>query len=406
MIRHHGTSWRRVLGVFILVALNLGSATHADDGGIQSPAKLPVIGRIQILSGEDLIKLYPLRDGVCVQNVDFSGTTSFRLHFSVLNAPQSGSRWTVKILSFEGNQERWKFTSEENSRGFWSSEIKGSRARVVITTEGPDRDLQIIIDKVVHMDAIVTPLSVINGDGDGNLRPINQMANSIQRSGRSVARLVIQRDGDELSQPCTGFLVGRDLLLTNRHCIKSGSEAENTDVQFDYDRDGVQPVQAKVRDLLLTSCDLDFVLLRLDRSFACVSAACNTASERAPLILSRNGTLTVGQRLVAIQHPEGAAKQAAKDGCIVDQLQTVGSSSSFTDFSHKCDTKDGSSGTPLQLLGPGDVVGPVVGLHHLGIRKDNVAPGEPRRVNRAVSIRQIVGYITQIRPALANELAQ
>ena len=90
------------------MALNLGSATHADDGGIQAPAKLPVIGRIQILSGEDLIKLYPLRDGVCVQNVDFSGTASFRLHFSVLNAPQSGSRWTVKILSFEGNQELWK----------------------------------------------------------------------------------------------------------------------------------------------------------------------------------------------------------------------------------------------------------------------------------------------------------
>jgi hypothetical protein len=176
-------------------------------------------------------------------------------------------------------------------------------------------------------------------------------------------------------------------------------------VQFDYDKDGVQPLSVGVKELVLTSCDLDFVLLRLNKSFACLNSACSGLYERAPLPLARNDSLTVGQRLIAIQHPDGEAKQVSQEGCVVDQLQMVGSSSTLTDFAHKCDTKGGSSGTPIQLLGDGDTVGAVVGLHHLAFRIDSVQESEPKPINRAVSSKQIITYITQTKPALLSDLA-
>jgi hypothetical protein len=384
------------------MTLGFGSFTEAHpQGTIDSPPKLPIIGRVENLSGTDLIELFPLRDGVYVENVDFPGTSSFRLHFSVLKVRDPAQSWSVRILNFADNKELWTFSPAASSRDFWSVEIRGPRARVVVTADGSGSEPQIIIDKVVHLQSIVTPQTDLNG----SLKPISEAPPSIRRTGRSVARLIIQRDEDFEPQPCTGFLVGHDLLMTNRHCIKSGGEAGRTVVQFDFDRDGIQPaVQVGVKELLLTSCDLDFVLLRLDRGFSCLNTACNSPYERPALALARNDTLAVGQRLVAIQHPNGEAKKVSKDGCTVDQLLMVGSSSTLTDFAHKCDTDWGSSGTPLQLLGQGDVVGTVVGLHHLGVRKDNVSSSDPRQVNRAVRTRLIISYITQTRPALLNEL--
>jgi Trypsin-like peptidase domain len=401
--------WRGGFAVLMLVSAASRSAAQTGELiDVDLRSTLPVIGRTQILSGAKLYKLFPLEDGAYVQKLDYPGTPSFRVHFSVVSVPKSAdARWNVKIINFDNDQQRWSLCSDDAScpenpvLDFWSNEIKGSRARVVVTANAAARNLQIIIDKIAFLQAVTIPQTEINF----KLKPIGQTGASIQRAGRSIARLLIQRDEDGLTVPCTGFLVGRDLLMTNRHCVRSGSEARNTDVQFDYDMDGAQPVQVGVKELVLTSCDLDFVLLRLNKPFACQSQTCNGDYERAPLALSRTASLTVGQQLLVIQHPDGEAKQVSREGCVVDKLLMMGSSSSTTDFAHKCDTKGGSSGSPIQLIGAGDVVGPVVGLHHLGFRIDTVQETDPKQINRAVSSQQIVAYINQVKPALINELA-
>ena len=107
---------------------------------------------------------------------------------------------------------------------------------------------------------------------------------------------------------------------------------------------------------------------------------------------------------MAIQHPDGEAKQVSVTGCIADQLGLMGSSSTLTDFAHKCDTKNGSSGTPVQLINDA-AVGAVVGLHHLGVRIDSVNEEEPKQINRAVNTREIIAYITRLKPELLAELA-
>jgi V8-like Glu-specific endopeptidase len=91
-------------------------------------------------------------------------------------------------------------------------------------------------------------------------------------------------------------------------------------------------------------------------------------------------------------------------GCIADQLGLMGSSSTLTDFAHKCDTKNGSSGTPVQLINDAGKVGAVVGLHHLGVRMDSVDDEAPKQINRAVSTKKIIAYITLAKPALLKEL--
>jgi len=401
------TVWRALLIASLLSAL--ASTPLAQDTqpiNIDSLMTLPVVGHVQTLSGRELFNLFPLEGDTFVQRISFSEASSFRLHFSVLapKDPPAGS-WTVKIINFSDNGERWKLTPESSLKGFWSGEIKGSRARVVVKADqAVASQLHVIIDKVVFLQSITIPQTEINFKLTRFTNLSGPLSGPIKSAGRSVARLMIQRD-DDLPVPCTGFLVGPDLLMTNRHCIRSGSEAGNTDVQFDYDKDGAQPVQAGVKELLLTSCDLDFVLLRLDTSFACKNAACSTAFERPPLALARNATLTPGQtKLVAIQHPDGEAKQVSVTGCVADQLAMMGSSSTLTDFAHKCDTKPGSSGTPLQLLSDSGAVGAVVGLHHLGVRIDSVNEVEPKLINRAVSIKEIIAYINRMKPALLNEL--
>jgi hypothetical protein len=169
--------------------------------------------------------------------------------------------------------------------------------------------------------------------------------------------------------------------------------------------DGGTAFSAGVKELLLTSCDLDFVLLRLDKSFACQTAACAGALERKPFIMARDDAMVTPDRpLIAIQHPDGAAKQVSLKGCVVKMLRMAGSSSTQTDFGHECDTKHGSSGAPLQLVDPTGVPRMVVGLHHLGLRVDSVQQQDPLLLNRAVSTKLIIAYINQVKPALLSEL--
>lgn len=397
--------WHCVLTASLLSALAAATlAQNAEPLNVDSLTSLPVVGRVE----SKLFSLYPLEGDTFVLPIDFPGASSFRLHFSVL-APKdlpSGS-WSIKIINFSDNRERWVVTPESSVRKIWSSEIKGSRARVVVAAEpAVASKLHVMIDKVAFLQSITIPQTEINK----KLTPITKisgpLSSPIKAAGRSIARLMIQWDGNDLPVSCTGFLVGSDLLMTNRHCIRSGSEARDTDVQFDYDRDDAEPLQVQVKELLLTSCDLDFVLLRLNTSFACKNAACNTAFERPALPLARNPILTPGQtRLVAIQHPDGEAKQVSVDGCVADQLELMGSSSTLTDFAHKCDTKGGSSGTPLQLISDGNMIGAVVGLHHLGFRVDSVNEEGPKQINRAVLTKEIIAYINRMKPALLAELA-
>ena len=99
-----------------------------------------------------------------------------------------------------------------------------------------------------------------------------------------------------------------------------------------------------------------------------------------------------------IQHPGGEPKKFSLEGCVVAGLQRAGASAEPTDFGHECDTKGGSSGSPVFDR----TTGRVVGLHHFGFRE-----GLDEPVNQAVEIGRILGDLrAQVDPAVFDRVRQ
>ena len=120
-----------------------------------------------------------------------------------------------------------------------------------------------------------------------------------------------------------------------------------------------------------------------------------TTTERTPLPLKAVAPAD-RQALLVLEHPAGEAKQVSILDCRVEHAEIEGTSSTKTDFGHLCDTLGGSSGSPIQDINTGDVIG----LHHLGFRT-----GSPRPVNQGVRIGLILDDILAQRPDLAKEIA-
>jgi hypothetical protein len=106
------------------------------------------------------------------------------------------------------------------------------------------------------------------------------------------------------------------------------------------------------------------------------------AAAQGRMFLDPSTAVASGARLFLLQHPEGKPKRAAfSPNCSVDVAQVFGRGAVETDFEHVCDTKPGSSGSPVAIW----ETSRVVGLHHLGFR-----PGVDKAVNQAVHISHIV----------------
>jgi V8-like Glu-specific endopeptidase len=235
------------------------------------------------------------------------------------------------------------------------------------------------------------------------LAPIGAQPGDIKGWGKAIAKLTAVRDDNLLTFNCTGFLISPDLLITNRHCSESGSEARSISAQFDYDSPDSEPppeAQVGVKELVLSSCDLDFAVLRLDRAVPFFPG-----DNRKPLKLGMPASVALNQQLLIIQHPGGDAKQVSQTGCLLTRDGMVGNSSMSTDFGHSCDTNKSSSGSPIQVIGSSaDQNGKVIGIHHLGFRIDNTQADTPEALNRAVKINLILDFIKKVNPALAKEL--
>ncbi len=337
------------------------------------------------------------------------GASSIRAHFAIVgNKPTAKFELTVKNPA-RPEEVWWSYeVGSDSPRTFWSDAVPGSSGLVTLqlksgqVSEGP---LLIKVDKVSSVlvpwegkTLIHNKLKVIN---DPSLASIP----NLKAVSRAVARLMIPGD-DGITRFCTGFLVSPGLVMTNRHCVLSGSEASKAKAHFDFEQDIAPPKLQnglKFSEVVLTSCDLDFVLLRLKQPFACQAADCTAAGDRAPLTLEPAAS-PAAAAMVVIQHPQARALRVSVDGCRLTRPGMIGNSSALTDFGHTCDTEDSSSGSPVLLLGGGNRVGKVVGLHHLPFRTDDPSSPTPEAVNRAVMVSKIVDYIKLHNPSLCTEL--
>lgn len=361
-----------VVASWIVVALCSAVGAGAQDLAAERARVLTSIGDTETVD----IPLFPLRTGVgsvFSQTVARSGAEFLRLRFAV---ERTGEAWGVQVLDTSGNALWSTWSEAEDGRTFWSAELDAETVRVEIHSVKPSNQLQLRIDRVVVGRTPQTPVSIT---GANQLVSIDAVDPDIQRMGESVARLRFVAD-DGGAFVCTGFLVTPDLLLTNQHCLATQSEVESALVDFDFDGPGDPGLTLGLSELLAVDFELDFSLVRLER---CVG--------RAPLTLDADAVADQDQ-LMIIQHPAGEPKQVSLRDCTVDGVPVAGRLLNPTDFGHQCDTKGGSSGSPVIHFGRRTVVG----LHHLGFH-----PNSPNAFNRATQMGRVLAALDA---ALLDEL--
>jgi hypothetical protein len=334
------------------------------------------------------IELFPIESGigkVKVKPIDVENASSLQLHFRIQSAPANPT-WAIQVKDATGRVASIISASMVSGNDFWSDEIPGKTATVEIISiaeEDPARRLEIKIIEIIKGIPPITPEAITPPN---QLETIAGQSSAVKILGRAVARLRFKGD-DGSRYRCTAFLISRDLLLTNNHCIRTDSERGSAFVDFDYDDAGSNQTSARLKELVLTNPELDFTILRLMSP---------VSTDRGFLILA-SVKPAADQSLLIIQHPSGEPKQVSRQDCIVDNPTIIGVSPQPTDFSHKCDTKGGSSGAPVFDSTAQDAK--VVGLHHLGFDERSQF-----LVNRAVRIGLIIDFIRSQKPSLLSEL--
>jgi hypothetical protein len=357
---------------------------------------LLTITREKVLPKDGTVKqmnlpLFPLKKPagkVFEQAIATGGGSSARLHFKI--DPQTDPErepWSIVIRDSKNSKDLWTISSislhkkAEQTKSqlpaeIWSGDLSSDALIVQVISLVANNSLHVLIDKMAVTTARAVPVSIIHNA----LQPILQQTSNIKGWGKAVVRLRFAGD-DGNQYLCTGFLLKPTLLLTNHHCVSTQTEMASALADFYYDSDATSPTVVAFDDLLATDTDLDYSLLRISDLGV------------SPLTISISEP-TSNEKLLIIQHPGGEAKQVSIIGCSVHDTKISGISASLTDFSDECDTKSGSSGSPVQDI----ATGMVVGLHHLGFNPG----GTP--VNRAVRIKLVIASILQKRPDLAAEL--
>ena len=208
--------------------------------------------------------------------------------------------------------------------------------------------------------------SVCGADDSREAKCYQSSDPALYNESRAVARLLI--NGSSL---CTGWLVGSEgHLMTNNHCIDSSSDALNTNYEFDAEGASCATncasslgcpgtVEATSATFVQTDGPLDFTLVQLPT---------NVTGTYGFMQLRGSGAV-LGERIYIPQHPSGWGKRLGVESshpqnpsgfCEVDNLSEPGCSGSTPDVGYYCDTRGGSSGSPV--LATSDNC--VVALHH------------------------------------------
>lgn len=250
---------------------------------------------------------------------------------------------------------------------YWTKIIPGNAYSLSVTGPSQAPGSSVTVWRVLRSIEPPTALSIVNGFDDR--KPITQVADPlVKAAARAVVKLFIQ-EGD-LTESCTGFLIGPQIVMTNRHCLATAADCANTVALFDYDTSTMVPAsqQRRCRQVEHSSQTYDYTTFDLD-------------SPPDPTINALSfGTQSAvdGQALTVIEHPGGEPKQVTYTHCTAshDPVNGYGANS---DFTHTCATLTGASGSPML-----DASMKVVGLHHLGQTDDE------RIYNRAVRIEPII----------------
>lgn len=270
--------------------------------------------------------------------------TFIKVHFNIIHL-NPGAYITV---SSPDGAESHRYPEEAPSStpvtqsDSWALSIDGSTA--VVTLHADDLPGNIVhIDRyVVGEDAMYTESTCGGGDDMRRAACYRSSNPTIFDKAKAVAKIVIVKSGGTFS--CTAWRVGprNDTMMTNNHCISNQNHANNTEVQFRYQQSTCEgsefagTVKVRANRLLVTNGPTDMTLFTINN----------------PERVARFGALELENRnprareeIYIPQHARGWAKRiGVVDGgrnCAVNWV------SSGASMNYRCDTQQGSSGSPV-----------------------------------------------------------
>lgn len=313
-----------------------------------------------------------------------SESSYFRLHFSDISASE-GLDFTLRIRN-RANQVVLTTPGPALAKAgdYWTTYLSGTYALVEIENRGTaSGTLSLKIAEVATERRGARVLN-IQDPLDPKDRPVwaYEGNEGLTKASRGVAKLRYVKERSMLT--CTGFMVSDSLMLTNQHCFDTAAVCATAIAQFgyqeDHNRDLSDGEEFPCEEVKDSDPGLDFTLIKLARS----------PGTRWGVLRWQLQSPASGTPIYIVQHPGGAPKRVALDGCAVKTADAVaGVPGEATDFGHTCDTENGSSGSPVL-----DMSNRVVALHHLGFTTgDPVWSRENRAVKAAALQRRITRYL-------------
>ncbi|MGH1143110.1 trypsin-like serine peptidase [Bacillus pseudomycoides] len=185
--------------------------------------------------------------------------------------------------------------------------------------------------------------------GDNNLLPINFLKRGVEKS-KSVALIKFPNNASG-----TGFLVSKDLLLTNHHVFPEAQQAEEAEIIFNFESDiygNPEPADIYVcnpTDFFWSNENLDYALVKVNKrsNLNDVENVDYITKQLLPgerwgfIPLVSQTTIEINQRVNIIQHPEGRMKEIALHDNRITDINPERIIVKYT-----TDSEPGSSGSP------------------------------------------------------------
>jgi V8-like Glu-specific endopeptidase len=235
----------------------------------------------------------------------------------------------------------------EIRKSFTTDLIYGSSLKLALTSPKLDA-ARIHIPHFVYEEVPPDPqLSIFDNDDRENFADI---ADPLLKVTGGAVVFIAFVDEEDTPRVCSGFLINPMMVMTNDHCVNTAAKCSTTTIVFDYLMvDGVvtmgkQRHCAAVKDALTA---LDFAVIEMDQP----------VTETMPIPLAESDAAPSVPTFL-VQHPGGEHKQLAQLGCQpIDALAPGLDPAQITDFTHRCDTIGGASGSPVRVAA-GDGAGP------------------------------------------------
>lgn len=256
-----------------------------------------------------------------------------------------------------------------DSASVWTGYVEGGQILLEVVGKNP-LPAQVIKIPQLRVPRAGRSDQVVDGIADFRSPEAESLSGVTDVMRKSVARLIVGQNEYPLNRKtptktpdwCSGFLVAPKLLMTASHCLKLVSEScKQAIALFGYSLDQAEPVSAhRCVRVIYHNRYIDTAILELDS--APTDASIASLAFRA---------VTTNEVLRVIQHPHGSVRLASADGACTVGVASIRSWPSHEDldysllegigFSHRCDTVNGSSGSPIFALD-----GSVVGIHQGG----------------------------------------